>query len=84
MLVALEIEKTGYKDTTINAFAEIIFIVCLIGGTIGGNALFAIFGNQGYLIILTLLSLTAYISLKLEYETKSFKYLLKNGWRKYF
>ena len=42
VLVALEIEKTGYKDTTVNAFAEIIFIVCLIGGTIGGSALFAV------------------------------------------
>lgn len=53
--MALEIEKTGYKDTTVNAFSEIIFIVCLIAGTIGGNALFEKLENQGYLVILLLL-----------------------------
>ena len=84
VLVALEIEKTGYKDTTINAFAEIIFIISLIGGTIWGNALFAILWNQGYLVILGLLGLTAAISLKLGYETINFNDLIKNGWKKYF
>lgn len=83
VLVALEIEKTGYKDTTVNAFAEIVFIICLIGWTIWGNALFAVLWNQGYLVILFLLGITGYISLKLEYEPKTFGDLLKNGWKKY-
>lgn len=83
VLVALEIEKTGYKDTTVNAFSEIIFIVCLIAGTIGGNALFEKLENQGYLVILLLLWITAVLSMWLNYETKTFGDLLKNGWKKY-
>lgn len=83
VLVALEIEKTGYKDTTVNAFAEIIFIICLIGGTIWGNALFATFWNQGYLVILFLIGITAFVSMRLEYESKTLRDLLRNGWKRY-
>lgn len=84
VVLAIEIEKTWLSDTMVNAIAGIIFVLFVIGGTLLWNILFEQLGKSGYLIIMLMLALTWVISLCLNYNKRTFSWLLSQWWKHYY
>jgi len=84
VLVSVEIIKTGLSETVVNALAGIIFVVFIIVWSLLGSILFEKMWHDGYLVILAMLFFTAVASLTLNYDERSFRSLIKNGWKSYF
>lgn len=84
VIIAIEIKKTWLSDTLLNALVGIIFVVFLVWGTVLGNVLFEQLGRHGYLAIMWMLWITAWLSLMLDYDGKTFKSLIRLGWKNYY
>lgn len=84
VLIAIEIEKTGMQDTTLNAIVGIIFVVFVIAGTLLWSMLFENLWKNGYFVIMAMLASTWVLSLQMNYDKKSFKELISWGLKKYY
>ena len=84
VIIAIEIKKTGISDTVINAIAGIVFVVFVIWGTLLGSVLFETLGKNGYLVIMWMLTLTAWVSLMLNYNKRTLSELMQHGWKNYY
>lgn len=83
VIISIEIKKTWLRETIINAFAWMVFVIFLIFWSIIWNVIFENLGHNGYLILMLLMLCSAYISFNLEYEQTSFVSLIKNWRNKY-
>lgn len=83
VIIAIEITKTGLAETVVNALAWIIFVIFIIIGSILGNVLFESMGHEWYLVIISMLAITAVVSLFLNYDEIWFRDLIKNGVKAY-
>ncbi len=83
ILVSIEIEKTWYSDTFVNALAGIVFVVSIILGSILWSLLYEHFGTSWYLCIIFLLFLTIITSSFLDYDKIYLTMLLENGVSEY-
>lgn len=84
ILIAIEIKKTWFLDTTVNALAVIVFVVFIIIWSILWGLLFELFGNAGYIYIMWLISIISFCSLFLDYDEVPFRSLFKQWYRAYF
>jgi len=83
VLISIEIKKTWLRETVINAFAGMVFVIFLIFWSIIWNVIFEIIGHNWYLVLMLLMLCSSYISFNLEYEQTSFTSLIKNWRNKY-
>lgn len=84
ILIAIEIEKTGLKDTFVNGLISTFFIVALIIWTIWWNLLYEKLSSSWYIAIIILLLFTSIISFFLDYDWIKLKLLLNKGYKNYF
>jgi len=84
IIISIEIKKTWLPETVINALAWIIFVVFIIMGSLLWNILFGKMWHNWYLIIITMLLLTAILWFSLDYDKITFKSLIQNWWKSYF
>lgn len=83
VIISIEIKKTWLRETIINAFAWMVFVIFLIFWSIIWNVIYETLNHNWYLILMLLMLCSAYISFNLEYEQTSFASLIKNWWNKY-
>lgn len=84
IILAIEIKKTGLSDTILNAIVGIVFVVCVIAGTLLWNILFEQIWTHGYIIIMWMLIATWWLSLCLDYDKKTFQSLIRFWWKNYY
>lgn len=83
VLISIEIKKTWLRETIVNAFAWMVFVIFLIVWSIFWNVIFEKLWHNWYLVLMFLMVISAIISFNLDYEQTSFSSLIKNGWNKY-
>ncbi len=83
VIISIEIKKTWLRETVINAFAWMVFVIFLIFWSIIWNVIFENLGHNWYLVLMIFMLCSAYISFNLEYEQTSFSSLIKNWRNKY-
>lgn len=83
VIISIEIKKTWLRETVINAFAWMVFVIFLIFWSIIWNVIFENLGHNWYLVLMIFMLCSAYISFNLEYEQTSFTSLIKNWRNKY-
>ena len=71
IFLSLEIKKTWWKDTTINAFASIALIVSMLLWSIGGNILFTYWWRETYELLLLILGILIVLSFWLIYPKQN-------------
>lgn len=84
ILISIEISKTGLQDTTVNALAWIVFVVFVILWSIFWSLISENLGHNWFYVMIWMLTLTGVLSLWLDYEKITIKWLLKNGLKSYY
>jgi len=84
IIISIEISKTWLQDTTVNALSWIVFVVFVIFWSIFWSIISENIWHNWYFIILFMLFVTWLLSLFLDYEKVTFKWLLSNGLKSYF
>ncbi|MFA5916621.1 MAG: MFS transporter [Candidatus Gracilibacteria bacterium] len=83
VLISMEIKKTGLRETVVNAYVGMVFVIFLIVGSILGNLIFEKLGHNGYIVLMGLMLFGSIISFNLDYDKIPFSFLTKNGWKIY-
>lgn len=83
VILAIEIKKTGFSETLVNAISWITFVVFIIIWSILWSILFENFHHNWYLIIMGILFFISVLAFFLDYENIKFKTLIENWWENY-
>jgi hypothetical protein len=80
VIISIEIKKTGLPETAVTAIVGMMFVLCIIIGSLVGNIIYENMWHSGYLLLLGYLIIAGVTPFFLDYESTQFRSLLKNGW----
>ncbi len=83
VIVSIEIKKTGLPETAVTAIVGMIFVVCIIIGSLLGTIVYEKIWSHGYLLILGYLIIAWVTSFFMDYDGISFRSLLSKWWGNY-
>lgn len=84
VIISIEIKKTWLPETAVTAIVGMMFVLCIITGSLLGSVISENMGHSGYIILLVYLLLSALVSLFLNYDTITLSSLVSRGWKSYF
>jgi hypothetical protein len=80
VIISIEIKKTGLPETAVTAIVGMMFVLCIIIGSLVGNIIYENMWHSWYLVLLAYLIIAGVTPFFLDYESTEFRSLLKNGW----
>ncbi|GAB0174965.1 MAG: hypothetical protein HHAS10_08440 [Candidatus Altimarinota bacterium] len=83
VIISIEIKKTNLPETAVTAIVGMMFVICIIFGSLLGTIAYEKIGHHGYLLLLGYLLLAGITSFFLDYDGVSFRSLLTKGWKNY-
>lgn len=84
VIVSIEIKKTWLPETAVTAIVGMVFVICIIIGSLLGSIIYEKIGHEGYLFLLWLLIVSSGTALFTWYDHVTFASLVKDGWGSYF
>ncbi len=83
VIVSIEIKKTWLPETAVTAIVWMMFVACIIVGSILGSVIYEKMWHAGYILLLGYLVIILIASFSLDYDGVTFRSLLTKGWRSY-
>ena len=83
VLISIEIKKTWLRETVVNAYVWMVFVIFLIVWSILWNLIFEKLWHNWYILLMGLMLFGAIISFNLDYEKIPFTSLIRNWWNSY-
>ncbi len=84
VIISVEIKKTWLPETAVTAIVGMIFVVCIIIGSLIWSIIYEQLGHSWYLVLLSFLAVAAITPFFLDYQETRFSILIKDGWWAYF